>query len=640
MRTADNLEKDAVQSQTSSIDRDLENSIDQPVAKASATEDDFDSFTTEEIFKSRGVQRMDWVKATMDTTKSGKRLRIYFIVLLVVIAWVSTFDSYTTYNYSPAATSAFGYHSLLSTVNIADSIISAVSKIMIAKVADVTSRPWTYALALMLYTLGSVLAAAAPNVTTYAAGSVFIAIGSSGISLLNTIISGDITPLKYRGLILGLLSTPYLINAWFTGLVVEAVLKGNWRWGYGMFCVIMPATVGPALLIMSWLEHRAKNTQRELGNVVDTPKRTFKEMMKHMWVSSIECDFVGLLLLGFGWALLLLPFSLYTSANDGWKNPSLIAMFVVGGILLILYTLYEFYVAPHPSMPKRVLFNRTFMTASCIDFFYQLGGMVRLLYLSSYALVVFDWSYKYWTYFNNTFTMASCFFGVVVGLIQRYTHRTKYLQCFGLSLQVVAMGITLWARYDNCNTASIVWPQILIGIGGACSVVGSQVASQASVPHQDMALVIALLSQWSSIGNAIGSAVAGAIWQTKMPAALKYHMPSSVNDTEIATLYGSVISIYNLPFDSPERQAARMAYFDVTYYLFTPALGLTCIPFVVSFFQKNFYLGDDQNAIESSNEQWTRPPKNILERIMRFCDEPFKYREYSKEWAQMEKEVS
>lgn len=46
-------------------------------------------------------------------------------------------------------------------------------------------------------------------------------------------------------------------------------------------------------------------------------------------------------------------------------------------------------------------------------------------------------------------------------------------------------------------------------MGGACSVVGSKVASQASVPHQDMATVMALLALWTSVGSAIGSA-AGA----------------------------------------------------------------------------------------------------------------------------------
>lgn len=286
--------KDTAHSQ-SSIDKGVEKRLE-PVLT---------SISHISVFKSRGVQRMDWVKDTMDDTKSGKRFRIYFIVLLVVIAWVATFDSYTTYNYSPAATSAFGYHSLLSTITVANSIVSAVSKIWISKIADVSSRPWTYALFLLFYTLDSIMVSASSNVTTYAASSVFLSIGSSGISVLNTIISGDITSLKYRGLMLGLLSPPYLVNSWLTGLIVAAVLKGNWRWGCGMFAIIMPATVGPALLIMSWLEHKAEATQAALGYVFERPKRDLKSYLNPVWVSSVECDFFGLFLLGFGWALLL-----------------------------------------------------------------------------------------------------------------------------------------------------------------------------------------------------------------------------------------------------------------------------------------------------------------------------------------------
>lgn len=226
--------------------------------------------------------------------------------------------------------------------------------------------------------------------------------------------------------------------------------------------------------------------------------------------------------------------------------------------------------------------------------------------------------------FNNTLTMGLCFFGLVVGIIQRITHRCKYLQVFGLSLQVVSMGITVWARGKNASTAALVWEQLLIGIGGACSVVGSQVASQASVPHQDTALVIALLSQWSSIGYAIGSAIAGAIWTGKMPGNLRKYLPSSVSDEQVTTFFGSITDIRAYDYDSEIRQGAIKAYDATAFYLFVPALGLTCIPFVVSLFQKNFYLGDSQNAIEIKESEQIKKaePKNLLERISRFFDEP------------------
>lgn len=110
-----------------------------------------------------------------------------------------------------------------------------------------------------------------------------------------------------------------------------------------------------------------------------------------------ELDTVGLLLLGFGWSLvsplsgfglltyerpiahqegpqLLLPFSLSAYAKNGYKNPSLIAMFVVGGVCLIGYGFWEAYGARFPSAPARILKNRTVITAIIIDVIYLLAG--------------------------------------------------------------------------------------------------------------------------------------------------------------------------------------------------------------------------------------------------------------------------
>lgn len=70
------------------------------------------------------------------------------------------------------------------------------------------------------------------------------------------------------------------------------------------------------------------------------------------------------------------------------------------------------------------------------------------------------------------------------------------------------------------------------------SVVGSQVASQACVPHQDVALVISLLTLWSSIGAAIGSAISVGVWGHYMPLNLRAYIPSSITDEEIAGFFG------------------------------------------------------------------------------------------------------
>lgn len=574
-----------------------------------------------EKYHSRGVRRMEEVAICMDNTTKGKFIRISLCVILFVCSWVISLDSSTTTNYQPYATSSFSEHSLLSSLSIAVSIIYSVSRPLVAKIADITARPTTYFIVLIFYTVGYIITATSKTISAYIVGVSFVSFGQSGIDLLNNIISADITPLKYRGLMYGLLSSPYLINAWYAGVIADHFINTSWRWGYGMFAILVPAAILPAIAMLVYLEFYAN---RDKQPEEKKPKKSRKQILEILWRAVLEVDLFGLLLMSFGFALILIPLSLYSTATNEWKNPSLIAMFVVGGVLLILYTIYEFWFAPFPSMPKRVLLNRTFVVATIIDFFYMLTNYLRLLYFSSYDGVIKDWSTTNWTYFNNSLSLSLCLFAAVAGIAFRFTHHCKYFQIAGLAVQLIAMGLTLYARNDNSYTSALVFSQILNGAGGAFSTVGSMVAAQASVPHQDTALVIALLSQWSNIGAAIGSAIAGVIWETKLPDLLREYLPSDVDDETVLTLYSSYAYIQEYPMGTEIREGAMKAYYAVGYYLFKYSLALTVIPFVLAFFQKNYYLGDAHNAVEHPDGK-IEEPKTKFGKFMKFLDDPLAF---------------
>lgn len=51
--------------------------------------------------------------------------------------------------------------------------------------------------------------------------------------MLQQIIIADMTSLRYRGLVTGLVSAPFIINNFVAASIAENVLP-NWRWGYGM----------------------------------------------------------------------------------------------------------------------------------------------------------------------------------------------------------------------------------------------------------------------------------------------------------------------------------------------------------------------------------------------------------------------
>lgn len=222
---------------------------------------------------------------------------------------------------------------------------------------------------------------------------------------------------------------------------------------------------------------------------------------------------------------------------------------------------------------------------------------MRGLYFASYVLIVKDWNYTNWTYFNNLMAISLCIFGVVAGILQRYFHRYKMLQITGLSVKIVGMGLLVRNGTGRMDTSSLIVQQILIGGGGAFSVVGSRVAAQASVPHQDLALTVALLSLWTKIGAAIGSAIAYIVWSNRMPVLLREYMPTTVTEEQINAFYGNIRLIREYEIDHPIRQAAIRAYSETVWHLFVPALCLCFIPLIAACFQTNFYLGEQQNAV-------------------------------------------
>lgn len=568
----------------------------------------------------RGVQLLENVKAAMDDSRRGNIVKAIYGTSILICAWAASLDSSTTYSLQPLATSSFGAHSSLATINIANGIIGAVSNPILAKFSDLISRTFIYIISVFFYTIGYIIAASSQTATAFIVGLGLATVGKTGVNFVNSLIVIDFTPLKWRGFVTSILAAPFIINCWFAGLIVGDLQVANWKWGYGMFAIIIPVVLSPAIMVMTYFDKKVTPTDSFSTGKADTKKETLHNILSVIKLGLIEVDAFGLLLLGFGFALLLLPFSLSGSADDGWKNPSLIAMMIVGGLLIIVFFTYEIYYAPFPAMPKRIL-NVTLVMSIIIDFFYYFAGYIGLLYFSSYVFVVKDWSYKNWTYFNNALTLALCIFGVIAGVLFRITRRYKIWQLVGLGMRIISYGILIQGKGSTIVTGALIAHPILAGGGGGFSVVASGVALQASVEHSQVALAIAMLNLWTSIGGAIGEAVTGAIWNAKMPGSLRKHLSSSVTDVQVAELFGDITLLHEYPIESEVRQGAIAAYQEVNYYFFCTALGLSFVPFICAFFQTNYFLNDQQNAVDQDlideKERTSDASKNWKDKIAR-----------------------
>jgi len=199
----------------------------------------------------------------------------------------------------------------------------------------------------LFYVVGYILIATSNGVSQFAAGTVFQAAyvpisrvscthahqmliiysGSTGLQLLTQVIIADITSLRYRGLLSSLMSLPYIINAFVGSKIAASITTADpvngWRWGYGMFSILVPCTIFPVVSTLAWGERRAL----KLGLVkVDKAAAIgksdgaggVKAFFKSAVAFVIDMDLMGLVLLGTGWALLLIALTL--AGADGWSN--------------------------------------------------------------------------------------------------------------------------------------------------------------------------------------------------------------------------------------------------------------------------------------------------------------------------------
>lgn len=110
------------------------------------------------------------------------------------------------------------------------------------------------------------------------------------LQMLTQVVLADVTTLRYRAFASGLLSMPFVINTWISAEIAEGVLSGGgWRWGYGMFAILVPACLAPVIGSLLWAQRKAKNMNL-LQGVSDPNKNLFKHPLNAIMIANKEMD--------------------------------------------------------------------------------------------------------------------------------------------------------------------------------------------------------------------------------------------------------------------------------------------------------------------------------------------------------------
>ncbi|CAG8001425.1 unnamed protein product [Penicillium salamii] len=523
-------------------------------------------------------------KAQASTQAWTRNTLIAAYVLVWIVNFLEYFSSGLLGSLSPYIYSSFQLHSLTGLTTVIASLVSALIKFPYAKLMDIWGRPQAFALGVGFLTLGLVMMAACKNVQTYCAAQVFYQTGFSMIDFSMTIFIADTTALKNRAFWIAYAASPYLITPWIYGYAADEILAPGgigYRWGFGVFAIIMPVVSAPLWGLWYYIQKKAE--KMDLTERKPSGRNFFQSVVFYC----IEFDVIGLLIIATGFSLFLLSFNLYSYQPGQWASPMIICFVVIGLALIVTFVIWEKYFAPVKFMPWELIRNRTvFFTYSMVVSLY-LAWYIWDSYFYSLLQVLFYQTVQEATYISNIYTIGSCFWCLVFGAILRYNGRLKlWAICFGVPLTILGVGLMIKFRQPDGNIGYIVMCQIFVAFGGGTLVICEQMTVMAVSAQRNIPAILAIEGVVANIGSALGGTVAVAMWTGIFPTKLKAYLPASAQ-ANFTSIYGQLDVQQSYAKGSATRDAIDHAYGDTQRLMLITATCLYLITWASCFFWKD-----------------------------------------------------
>ncbi|CAO3599335.1 unnamed protein product [Absidia cylindrospora] len=527
----------------------------------------------------RGVQEVEAVTLTW-----SKTTLIAVFINIWLLYFVNAFQSSILYNLLPYVTSEFSSHSLLNVIYIVSSAISAAVYIPLAKVLDIWGRAEGFLIMTIFATLGLVLMAVCHDLPTFCAAYVFYSIGFGGMTFSIDVITADASKLKNRGLAYAFTSSPYMITAFAGAKAAEGFYYDiSWRWGFGTFAIVFPIVAAPLYFILKFNLRKAEKQH------VVTKEPSGRTFFQNVWHFIIAFDIVGVIVFSAGLTVFLLPFNIADSAPNGWATGYIIAMIVVGFVMLIVFVVYEAFVAPTPLFNLKLLSDRTVIGACLLNATYQISYYCWANYFTSFLQVVNDLSLAEAGYVGNTFEVVSGILLIGVGFLIRRVGKFKWLLYFAVPLYIFAQGLMIYFRRPNQSVGFLVMCQVFISIGGSIFIIVEQLAILAAVDHQHVAAVLGLLMVVGTVANSMGATICGGIWVNTFKPALLQYLPESALDN-LDMIYEDLDTQLSYEVGSPTRLAIQEAYGYAQTRMLAVGTGLMVLCFVWTLLIRNIDL--------------------------------------------------
>ncbi|KAK2745895.1 hypothetical protein FQN57_003508 [Myotisia sp. PD_48] len=417
-------------------------------------------------------------------------------------------------------------------------LCSTVFQPTFASLSSIFGRKPLIIVAIVFFFIGTLVAGISNNFTMMLTGRSIQGVGGGGLIALSEIMITDLVPLRERGKYFGILSA-----MWSLGSVLGPILGGgfsqnvSWRW---IFYINFPFIGVGIVFVIVFIK--------------------LNLLPSSLTAKLRRIDYLGTFLFIASTTSFLIPVT-WGGVMYEWTSWRTLVPLILGAAGIIGTMLYETYYAVEPIIPVTVFATRTAIVSYIGTLLHGLVLWCCLYYLPLYFETVKEYSpiLSGVALFPYTFTVAPS--AIVVGVLVTITGRYRWSIWGGFAMAILGLGLMTLFKPDTSVPAWI-FLSLPGGIGMGMLFPALGFAIQASALKGHMAIAVAMFSFFRAMGQAIGVAVGGVIFQNQMYKNLRKKADFAARASELSKDAAGLVQIVRAMPDGPEKMQLKEAYTD------------------------------------------------------------------------------